>query len=212
MLRLITLASSVAFLAVPALASSLDYDVPPFTSIKASNGVVLRVVAGAEQRVTASAGNATALAKLRLTVVDGNLDVGFDPGFLGFDFLGGNVVTVNIEMPALDTISGSAGSQIGVEGISSRDMRLEVAMGAKLLIDGSCGSATVSVHEGGTLDARTLECDVVTVNARVGGMASVFARDKAVIDASSGASVDVYGNPAEYIADDDFGAVIQRID
>jgi hypothetical protein len=210
MLRLITVASSLAFLAVPALASSIDYDVPPFTSIKASNGVVLRVVAGGQQRVTASAGNAAALASLQLTVVDGNLIVGFDTGFLGFDFMGGNVVTVNVEMPVLDDVSGSAGSQIGVEGISSQAMRLEVAMGAKLLINGTCGSATVSVHEGGTLDARTLECDIVTVNATMGGMASVFARDRAVIDASSGASVDVYGDPAHYIADDSLGAVIQR--
>ena len=60
MLRLITLASSLAFLAVPALASSIGYDVAPFTSIKASNGVVLRVAVGGEQQITASAGNPAA--------------------------------------------------------------------------------------------------------------------------------------------------------
>ena len=211
MLRLLTITSAIVLFAAPALGASIEYAVEPFSSIKASNGVVVRVVAGREQQITATAGNQAALDKLQVSVVGGSLIVGFDAGFIGFDLFGGNVVTVDVEMLALDGVSGSAGSYIGVEGISVDAMRLEVALGATLSIEGTCGSAMVSVHEGGTLHAKALECDAVKVDAAMGGMASVFARDKAVIQASTGASVDVYGNPAEYNADEDLGAVIHRI-
>ena len=205
MLRLLTVNSLIALFAAPAFAASIDYAVEPFNSIKAYNGVVVRVVGGSEQQIAASADNQLALDKLQVSVVDGSLIIGFKSGFIGFDLFGGNVVTVDVEMPALDGVSG------GVEGISTDAMRLEVALGATLSIEGACGSAMVSVHEGGTVNAKALECDAVTVEAAMGGMASVFASDKAIIQATSGASVDVYGNPTEYDGDDSFGAVIQRI-
>jgi hypothetical protein len=211
MLRLMTAASSLVLLTFPAIASSVDYNVGPFTSIKAYNGVVVRVVAGDEQRVTASAGNPAALAKLRVTVEQGNLVVGFDPGFRGFDFLGGNVITVDVEMPTLiDSDLAALPATPGTE-VSSPTLHIDAAMGATLFIEGTCGSASVSVNMGATVDAKALECEVVTVNATMGGMTGIFARDKAVIDASSGASVDVYGNPADYTAEDHLGAVIHRI-
>ncbi|WP_027834324.1 head GIN domain-containing protein [Maritalea myrionectae] len=98
--------------------------------------------------------------------------------------------TENIELLA------SSGADLDAKGLTAISVKADSSSGADIELAGTCDQAEFSSSSGADLDAGSLECNSVLVDASSGADASVFASDNLEANASSGADINVRGNPS----------------
>jgi Putative auto-transporter adhesin, head GIN domain len=101
-----------------------------------------------------------------------------------------------ISGPGLKAIDASSGAELTVTGLNATTLSIGVSSGASVDVSGTCDTLVFSASSGADADLKDLVCETAAINASSGASATITATQSATSDASSGASVDVYGNPA----------------
>jgi hypothetical protein len=205
---------------VPALAQTAPEmrAVPAFRALKASDGLLVTVVAGTAQRVEASADTPEFLARIKTEVSDGVLKVSFDHKLneaWSKDNRPKNL-RVRIVAASLTGIDASSGARVEVkDAYAATDMKLEASSGAVILAPeftaqsvqasvSSGGVATlggkvqrlqVQASSGGVFKGQDVQAATCEANASSGGVIGVAVQDELTAKASSGGDVRYAGSP-----------------
>ena len=91
-------------------------------------------------------------------------------------------------------IDVSSGSTVSVE-VEANDLTVDVSSGATCSLSGSTDELEVDVSSGSSFRGRELASRYANVDASSGASATVWATERLVADASSGATIRYKGNP-----------------
>lgn len=204
----------------PALAQTAPEtrSVASFHVVEVSNGIELRLAAGATQLVDASADTPEQLARLKTEVRNGVLKISFDrqpnENWGKKDYVRNLRVNVTAATP-LTALQASSGAKVEVAGAYAADnLQLDLSSGATLRADftatalkahvSSGGIATVTgkiqyldVHasSGGLFKGSDLQAAACDAEASSGGNVAVAVQQTLTAEASSGGGVRYSGSP-----------------
>lgn len=91
-------------------------------------------------------------------------------------------------------LGASSGGQISVK-LNSDEIACSVSSGAGVTVSGNSLSATLSASSGGSINMSKMEAGKVSASASSAGGITVCAKDEIKANASSGGSINYYGNP-----------------
>ncbi len=214
--RLASIAIAVLFVSIStfAWADTKSFDLSGFDGVSAAEGVHVIVTTGEEFEVIAESDDTQQLERLILDVRRGTLRARMDNKLFSLTRTKGWKVTVRVTMPGLiqaeassgaellaDAMNGSAleldsssGSALRIEAIEGETILTDVSSGATIWVgSGTCTSLSADVSSGSSLDMEKLHCVNVEIDASSGSRASVYADKVINADASSGASIIVFG-------------------
>jgi hypothetical protein len=92
------------------------------------------------------------------------------------------------------SVEVSSGASVSVE-VDSDELSVDISSGASCSLSGKAGEQDVDVSSGATYDGSKVASSYVKVDASSGATAKVWATERLVADASSGASIKYKGNP-----------------
>ena len=206
-----TLCASISTLAV---ADEKNFGLSGFDGVSAAEGIHVFITTGEDFDVTAESNDSQQLKRLELDVRRGTLRARMDNKPLSLIRTKGWKVTVHVTMPSLiqaeassgaelvaDAMSGpalevgsSSGSTLRIEAIDGGTISVDASSGSEIKIaGGTCKNLSADVSSGSTLEMEKVQCADVEIEASSGSEASVHADKRINADASSGASVRVYG-------------------
>jgi hypothetical protein len=100
-------------------------------------------------------------------------------------------------------------SQMGADvrlPLQVKELTVESSMGSQMELSGTADVADIKAKMGTEVDASTLKCQEVTVNASMGADVTVFAEKELNASANFGASISCKGNPPHKHTSGFFGA------
>lgn len=217
-LNKVVAATAVVVALAPGLgfAQPKSFDVPAFTALDIQSGINAEVSIG-PQAITAESRDPGHLDALRIEVRNGKLTASVDWGPLSILDFREREITLRIVAPSLESVQASSGADVSAVGMTGGNVvlsassganlnvtevqgetfRLDASSGADLVVAGACTSAMASVSSGANLDASGLKCAKFEVEASSGSDARVFASQSIRAEASSGAGIEVSGNPGQ---------------
>ncbi len=225
MIRSFIVASGATlFFAVPALADTRTYDVDAFTGISASAGIDVNFTTGQAQSVSVE--NRDNDFDDIIVETKGDMLILKRPKKIGWGKR--KRYTVTVSAPNLDRVEASSGSDVTGSGLSGDQVRIETSSGADadiadidavhialesssgsdLNASGKCDSLTADSSSGSDIDARGLHCRIGAAEASSGSDITIHVSEGVIAEVSSGADVDVYGEPAERNVDKSSGGSV----
>ena len=207
--RLLCLTSVLSVIAGAAIADERTYDLPTFDRIDVSAGVKLVAVAGKPQSVTVYADEGD-FSDFEIQVRNGELRATREYSRLSWHKPKSRY-EVRVSVRDLRGIEASSGSFGRIENVDTADFRIDISSGAKMVIDGECGSCNIDLSSGASLSAEDLTCGRANIDVSSGGRGDLTVLDSIVADASSGGNVRVYGNPPRVNVDKSSGGSIKVV-
>jgi len=221
-------------LTTTALAESRDFDLAGFDRIDIATGLDATVRIGTDFVVKAESHSSDALDNLELSVENGVLVARIDSSFLDFIISGGlvgmlfnsgNAVSLDITVPALTGAVASSGADIDISGLTAETLELDASSGADISLDdarigtlqatassgsdieisGRADRAELDASSGSDIDAGDLVVEQAQVNASSGGTIEAQVTEAVRANASSGANIDISGNPRQRDIDSSSG-------
>lgn len=173
--------------------------VAPFSSVKLNGGyqVDLQVANTQPADVSLLLSGDNNLLPLVKTVVSG--------GLLTLDSeenLWTNLpMTLQATTGPLQSITVNGSAQGRVSGLTGDKLTLEVNGSGELTLAGQVKELVLDVAGSGTIDARELQAETVTIDVAGSGEAKVCASKSLKVDVSGSGQVEYYCNPSEVIQD-----------
>jgi len=224
-------------LTATAEAQQRDFDFTGFEGIDIATGIDANVVQAEQFSVRAHSPSSDALDNLRLSVEGGILTARFETSFLDFILSGGlvgmlfnsgNAVTLDIALPMLSSASASSGANVDIRGISGAALTLDASSGSSVSLEGitldnltinassgsdveaagQVGHIRLDASSGSDIDAERLEANTGELQASSGSDIAANVRNAVKANASSGADIDIAGNPTERDTDTSSGGDI----
>lgn len=121
---------------------------------------------------------------------------------------GGPQYRVSVSAPAYSGFEVSSGASLDGAGLSLANLKVSVSSGASLELAGSCADLSVDISSGASFHGEDLRCATAEVDASSGAHAEAFASQAADGEASSGASVNFHGKPANFREDSSSGGSV----
>lgn len=176
-----------------------------FDRVDSSAGVEV-ILAQGNFDVKAMSPNSASLDNLVVEVRGNTLHVGRKQKMMSW---GDNAqYRVNVSAPAYVGFDASSGSSITGSNLQLADVEIDVSSGASIELSGACKTLHGDASSGARFTGKDLKCETASVEASSGASAQAFAVSAASGDASSGASVDFYGNPARLDRDESSGGSV----
>jgi hypothetical protein len=116
---------------------------------------------------------------------------------------------VTVSAPTYRGFEASSGSSLNATNLTLTDVRARASSGASMSLSGACTTLTLDISSGASFDGEGLKCDAATVDASSGASARAFAAKSADGEASSGATVSFYGQPAQFREDTSSGGSVR---
>lgn len=230
------LAAGMAGLALTGAAHAQEksFDLSGFTGIDIATGIEARVTLSEDFSIRAQSRSADALDKLELSVRDGILVARIESNFLDFILSGGlvgmllsggNAVSLDITLPALDSAVASSGADVELTTIAADSLALEASSGANIeLIDARLRMLTASASSGSDIaisgraeeieldassgadiDAEDLDALAGRLEASSGADINARLSERVRARASSGGDIEIEGNPQQRDVDTSSG-------
>jgi len=222
------LAAGMAGLALTGTASGQEksFELTGFTGLDIATGIHAKVNQADDFSVRAHSRSADALEKLELSVRDGVLVARIESNFLDFILSGGlvgmllsggNAVSLDITLPALDSAIASSGADIELAAITTDSLALEASSGANIeltegrlrlltasassgsdiAISGTADEIELDASSGADIDAEDLEALAGRLEASSGADISARLSDQVRARASSGGDINIEGDPGQ---------------
>jgi hypothetical protein len=217
-----------------AYAQEKSFDLSGFTGIDIATGIEARVTLSEDFSIRAQSRSADALDKLELSVRDGILMARIESNFLDFILSGGlvgmllsggNAVSLDITLPALDSAVASSGADVELTTIAADSLALEASSGANIeLIDARLRMLTASASSGSDIaisgraeeieldassgadiDAEDLDALAGRLEASSGADINARLSKRVRARASSGGDIEIEGNPQQRDVDTSSG-------
>ncbi len=193
-LLLLALASGCAATAGDGIESMDTREVAPFLGLHVQNGIRTEVIVG-EQRVLTVRADDNLLSLIETTVAGDALSIRATSPIAP-------VIPPEVSIGAerLEFISArEQGSVALAHRVVAERFGAAASDGAAVQVGGACRTLSAIASDGGHLDARSLLCDDVRVDARGGAVVEVTALRRAEVHASGQSVVIVRGNPGEVV-------------
>ncbi len=187
---------TAGFLAAAPIAAaeeSRSFDLPEFTRIDVSAGVILVADVGSQQSVTVKT-NKGDYSDFAIEVRNGELNITREWNPLSWHNSKSDYKVI-INVPTLTALDASSGSQAKVFNIDAARFAIDLSSGAHALLEGKCKNCLLDLSSGADLDAKELECNNANIDVSSGGHGVISVVETVKGGASSGGHVAVYGNP-----------------
>lgn len=197
LLKTVATASLMALtLATPSLAKEVTEtrDVTEFTKIQIKGAIELKVVAGADQKVTVTTDDRY-IHKITTEVSRGTLVIDMDD--FDWDDHHDEEILVNVSMKMLRELIVDGAVDAEIENIDSEEITLTVNGAGDIEIDGKCKELEVDIRGAGDINARDLKCEMTEVNIFGAGDADVYASKEITAKLMGVGDVTVWGNPSK---------------
>lgn len=122
----------------------------------------------------------------------------------------GESLTVLVTAPSITMLDISSAVTLNGSGLADTDLTLDISSAGRVSLTGTCNQLSADVSSAASLDTRGLECLTVAVDASSAAEAEVFASQSVVADASSAASVTIYGDPESVVSDTSSAGSVRR--
>ena len=224
-----------------ATAQERSFDLTGFDRLDISTGLDAVVSMGDSFSIRAEARNQHALDNLHLDVSGNTLRARFEQSFFDFIisgglvgqlFSGGSPVRLAITMPALAGIDASAGAHVTAASVTSPSLDLDAASGSDIAISGltvgrlqanassgsdialsgTCDGINADASSGGNIDAEDLTCTDAVLDASSGADIALQVTGRLKANASSGADIDISGQPTSTDIDQSSGGDVELDD
>lgn len=196
--------ATAALIALPAFADSKTYNLSGFDRIDVSAGIDVTFTQGPfSVKVDEPDGN---FDKLVVEVRGNTLRIGRRNSWIdwrGVDY------SATVSAPSLVGLDVSSGASFLAHNLSARDLKVDISSGAGVEISGSCAGLRLDVSSGARFEGEDLRCETASVDASSGANVDAFAARTASGNASSGADVVFYGQPAEVTKDTSSGGSVR---
>jgi hypothetical protein len=103
---------------------------------------------------------------------------------------------VDVSAPAYTGFEASSGASISGANLQLANVDVDVTSGASIELSGACKALRGGASSGARYSGKNLKCETANLEASSGASAQAFAVSAASGQASSGASVNFFGNPA----------------
>ncbi len=188
---------------------SRSFDLPEFSRIDVSSGVVLVAEVGEQQSVVVKTSNGD-YSDFEIEVSDGELNISRDWNPLSWHGSKSDYKVI-INVPELTALDASSGSHSRISNINAARFVIDLSSGAHANLDGQCENCILDLSSGANLDAKNLECDRAEIDVSSGGHGVISALSSVRGDASSGGYVAVYGAPQQVNIDKSSGGRIKIV-
>ena len=160
-----------------------------FDRIEAQDGVDVRLHLGQDRAVSVRAGE-NVIDDVHVKVADGTLRVWHDDiGWLSGD------ITVDVRVPALDSIDVSDGSDADLYDVTGGDLSISASSGSDVTASGRIGTLALDASGGSDADLSDLEARDASIEVSSGSDAEVRASATLDVKASGGSDVSYRGEP-----------------
>lgn len=119
-------------------------------------------------------------------------------------------VTLRVTAPSLTNIRLAQGVEARIVVDNPAALAVDAMQGVQLTLVGRCGALNINGRMGADIEAKGLECREATVNGAMGADISVFASERASVEATMGASVDVHGGASQLASKASMGGSVER--
>ncbi|WP_370228043.1 GIN domain-containing protein [Cognatishimia sp.] len=211
-MRNFILAAAVAGMATGALADEKTYNLDDFEDVSVSSGVTVKIAGGSDFSVVAEAKQG-ALWRLKLRQRGDELKISRRSFWGIWNPWRNDEFEVTITMPMLEKLDLSAGADVTVvnvvtkdldvdvssgasahlTGIAAEEVSLDTASGASLWAAGQCVELDAEASSGSTLDASELQCAEAKLDGASGSVIRAWASTLAEVEGSSGAALYLAG-------------------
>lgn len=191
--RCIALAVALIAIALPQTAEAKTErpTVASFHAIDVTGVAHVVFTQQATQTITVTAPPAL-LKRLRLSVQHGVLDIGLANGpIFGSD----GKLHLTITAPKLDQFDVAGVADVTVHGLTGNDFTLHLSGTGSFDLEGNVARATLLVSGAGTIDARQLHADNLTLEINGAGSVRAYASHDAHVSVSGVGSAKIAGNP-----------------
>ncbi len=176
-----------------------------FDEVDASAGVEVIVTQGAFN-VQATSPNNASLDNLIVEVRDRTLRISRKQKTMGW---GNNArYRIDVSAPTYTGFEASSGSSITGSSLQLADVEISASSGASIELSGACKALRGGASSGARYSGKDLKCETANLHASSGANVQAFATGVASGDASSGASVNFFGNPARLDRDESSGGSV----
>lgn len=213
--KILLLGGIAALLASPAVAASKTYDRAAFTGVDIGSSLDANIEIGAIQLIRAETADQTNIDKLRIEVVNGRLRAWMERSVWDLVSFSDPHVTITIVTPSLAALSASAASDVVASGMTGSKLTIDVSSAADIKVEhidaqsiainassagtldlnGACVTGTVQISSGGSISGKALECVDLNIEASSGASGVLFASGQVNAQVSSGANIQLAGNP-----------------
>jgi len=219
-LALMALVPASVLLALPGFAQTRVFDLSAFDKIDVSSGIIMNVTPAPSQSVRVEAAGDKDFDFLELFVKDGELHASTNYSLIdyilrGWFFNTGPLIKISVSMPELSAVTTSGGADLTINAMSGNDLSADVSSGAgvnlvslayafytlnassgaSIVGAGTCVIVEAGASSGASINIADLGCKTAHVSATTGAAISLFASGTIVASASSGASINISGNP-----------------
>ncbi len=227
--------SASLLLALPGFAQTRVFDLPAFDKIDVSSGIIMNVTPGPDQSVRVETAGGQDFDFLELSVKEGELQAFTSYSLIdyilrGWFFNAGPVFKISVSIPELGAVKTSGGANLSVTSMSGNHLSADVSSGASLnlvslaydsyaltassganiVAAGACVTVEADASSGAGINIADLRCETAQASATTGGAVSVFASGTITASASSGARIDILGNPGKVDANASSGGTINN--
>ena len=174
-------------------------NVPAFTAVDISGAYDVEIIVQKEQSLEIE-GDDNLLPLIKTEVRNGVLAINNEKGFNTK-----HTLRVRISVPQLKGISTSGASEIVVANVKSDEFNIDTSGAGSLKVAGETKTLALEMSGAGSVDAKELRAEKVTVNSSGASGADVYASEDLRVDASGAGHVNYYGNPKN-VSEDVSGA------
>jgi len=229
------LVAALLFFASPGYAQTRVFDLSAFDKINVSSGITMNVTPGPSQSVQVEVPDNKDFDYLELFVKDGELRASTNYSLIdyilrGWFFNTGPVIKISVGMPELGALKASGGADLSVNAMSGNDLSadvssgasvnlvsldyafytLEASSGATIVGAGTCVIVEAGASSGASINIADLGCKTAHASATTGAAISLFASGTITASASSGATINISGNPETLNANASSGGSINN--
>lgn len=188
-------------------------------NVNVSSGIDLYLSQGAMSDLMIEVSDSRLLEAVKTTVDDKTLTIEYKPKNRLRDILNRRqrTISVYVTLPAVEGIKAESGAMVKLQdtvrgrrldvaamsgayvkgAVDVRILSLSVSSGSVVRFVGKAQTATFDASSGATADCARLDCADVQTSASSGASVQLRASDVLRAEASSGASILCYGNPAD---------------
>lgn len=131
------------------------------------------------------------------------------PAYTRIDATGGvDIETTGLTLPVL-ALRISGGADFDASGLRVDQLTVEGSGGGDVRIAGACKSVTINASGGADVEGKDFICETATVTSSAGADVEIHASMTAMGDASSGADIRFYGNPANVTRNESSGGDVE---
>lgn len=131
------------------------------------------------------------------------------PTYTAIGATGGvDIETAGLTLPAL-ALRISGGADFDASGFKIDQLTVDGSGGSDVRVSGACKSATINASGGADFKGKDFICETAAVTSSSGSDVDIHASLTATGDASSGADIRFYGNPANVTRNESSGGDVE---